>query len=250
MGLTDTQWTMINEIIKKIYLDDISQVLENVTHGLSKLINYSHSMYHYYKLSGKKTVALDYHSIDLSQEVLNAYIDKFENIDYIAWYSDIPISRAYRDTDLMDDESRETSELMTEWMQPNNMYFCLSSTVAHHKIAFAGLSFFKTREDGDFTDDEKRILSIINDHLSIKFFLSSVTAADTQDNSEHYFKKYKLSNKEMEILEEIKNGVLREDLPEKLCISENTLKKHLSHIYEKLQINRFEQLLQLLASKE
>ena len=38
--------------------------------------------------------------------------------------------------------------------------------------------------------------------------------------------------------------VVRESLPEKLFISENTLKKHLYNIYRKLGINKFEELLQ------
>ena len=46
------------------------------------------------------------------------------------------------------------------------------------------------------------------------------------------------------IIRMVESGCLRESLPEKLFISENTLKEHLCNIYRKLGINKFEELLQ------
>lgn len=248
MDLSNLQWEKINKIIKAIYLSDMEHLLDHVTTELSELFFYSHSMYHYYKHAGNKMVAMDYHSVDLTEEVMNAYQDNFENIDYIAWYSDIPISRVFRDTDIIDNNLRIHSGLMQNWMEPNHMHYCISSTVAYNNIAYAGLSFFRDKAEGDFSDLDKKIFSIVNDHLSIKFFINQ-NSLHAQENMENNFaRKYKLSNKELEILSCIKSGVLREDLPDKLCISENTFKKHLTHIYAKLGINRFEQLMQLLLS--
>lgn len=46
------------------------------------------------------------------------------------------------------------------------------------------------------------------------------------------------------IIRMVESGCLRESLTEKLFISENTLKEHLCNIYRKLDINKFEELLQ------
>ena len=64
------------------------------------------------------------------------------------------------------------------------------------------------------------------------------------DEIANLLKKYKLTDKEAMIIRMVESGCLRESLPEKLFISENTLKEHLHNIYRKLGINKFEELLQ------
>lgn len=162
MNLSNSQWEKINEMVKIIYLSDMEQLLDTVTARLSELFFYSHSMYHYYKPVGTKLVSIGYHSVDLPEEVMQIYKDDFENLDYIAWYSDIPISRVFRDTDIIANDLRVGSELMQNWLEPNHMHYCISSTVAYNNIAFAGLSFFRSKEEGDFSDLDKEIFSIIN----------------------------------------------------------------------------------------
>lgn len=46
-----------------------------------------------------------------------------------------------------------------------------------------------------------------------------------------------LSNRETEILLEIKNGLSYKEIGLKLNISEGTVRKHIEHIYQKLQVN-------------
>ncbi|QEN05547.1 hypothetical protein EW093_12750 [Thiospirochaeta perfilievii] len=66
--------------------------------------------------------------------------------------------------------------------------------------------------------------------------------------------KYNLTKKEIDICLLIKNGLIREDIQNKLNLSTPTLKTHLTHIYEKTELNnnregrgdKFSQLLYLL----
>lgn len=46
-----------------------------------------------------------------------------------------------------------------------------------------------------------------------------------------------LSQREIEILSEIKNGLVYKQIAEKLFISEGTVRKHIENIYRKLQVN-------------
>lgn len=252
MSLKNDDWIKINEMVKAIYSTPSSAVISDTIVKMSYIISFSHSMYHSYKRSGNKTIALDYHSDDLPKEVIDAYSNDYENIDYIAWYSDIPISRAYRDSDIIDNSVRDNSELMNKWMLPNNMYYCLSSTVAYNRVAFAGLSFFNSKGEGDFSDDDKEKLSIITDHLSIRLhndYLISTSSSFTDPKSD-FLNKYHLSRKEAEILKLINEGNLRDKLAELTFISDNTLKKHLSNIYKKFNINSYEQLIQIIKGQD
>lgn len=251
LSVSDLQWQQINNLIKEIYLSDVDTLLDNFPSKIQDLMPFSHSMSHSYKRHGNSVAPTGYHSNDLSDAVICDYIDNFENIDYIAWYSDIPISRVYRDTDIIDTYLRNNSDLMKNWLLPNGMCYCLSSTIAYDNVAYGALSFFRSEEEGDFSDLDKMILEILNDHLSIKFHLGNPSVAPKEeDEVKAFVKKHKLSVKEAEIINQIKSGVLREELPDILCISENTLKKHLSNIYGKLHVHSFEQLIQVLIALE
>jgi DNA-binding NarL/FixJ family response regulator len=57
-----------------------------------------------------------------------------------------------------------------------------------------------------------------------------------------------LSKREIEVLQELVNGLSNKEISEKLFISESTTKSHISNIYTKLDVNRRSQA--ILVSKE
>ena len=57
------------------------------------------------------------------------------------------------------------------------------------------------------------------------------------------FPKYHLTEREMEILRQLGEGLTNQEIGRRLCISEVTVKKHMSHIFEKMQVKNRNQLL-------
>lgn len=56
-------------------------------------------------------------------------------------------------------------------------------------------------------------------------------------------KQFKLSDREVEVLELIAQGYRNSEIAEKLCVSHNTIKTHITNIYGKLCVrNRVEAL--------
>ena len=55
--------------------------------------------------------------------------------------------------------------------------------------------------------------------------------------------KYHLTEREMEILRQLGEGLTNQEIGRRLCISEVTVKKHMSHIFEKMQVKNRNQLL-------
>lgn len=57
------------------------------------------------------------------------------------------------------------------------------------------------------------------------------------------FQLYKISPREKEIIEEMKLGLSNTEIAEKLFITENTVKKHISNVYVKVEVNNRYKLL-------
>jgi len=71
-----------------------------------------------------------------------------------------------------------------------------------------------------------------------------IIARETRDNE--FIVKYHISNREMTVILEILSGLTNGEIAEKLCISELTVKSHITSIYNKLDITNRVRLLELL----
>ena len=65
-------------------------------------------------------------------------------------------------------------------------------------------------------------------------------------NSDQFSSIYHLTKREAEVIQLICSGTLRHNLAKELYISENTVKKHLNSIYQKMNIQNFEELVKVV----
>ena len=84
-------------------------------------------------------------------------------------------------------------------------------------------------------------MNVVNVDLSKTKF----TQKELEDSTNLYNLK-KCTPKEVEICELIKKGNNRTDIANFLFISPNTVKTHLSHIYQKFNVDSWNQLLSIL----
>ena len=71
---------------------------------------------------------------------------------------------------------------------------------------------------------------------------SEVTASESYET----FRKLGLTNRESELALLICKGLSNAEIAAELCISETTVKKHVSNIFEKLQISKREEILKFI----
>ena len=57
----------------------------------------------------------------------------------------------------------------------------------------------------------------------------------------------KLTSKELEVIKLALSGMDRKEISQELCISESTVKSHLSHMYRKFGVKRYSELVALAA---
>ncbi len=98
------------------------------------------------------------------------------------------------------------------------------------------------------------LFNIINIYLMIKYFGGKASRLTRYADYRHLISNSiclrQLSGREKEIIELLKDGLTNKNIGRKLFINENTVKTHISHIYQKLHVcNRVELLKKLMSHK-
>lgn len=84
---------------------------------------------------------------------------------------------------------------------------------------------------------EEEILYAMNQVIQGKKYFDSYFIDFVIKDSDYENKLGLLTIREKQILAEISNGLSNQKIANKFCITQNTVKKHISHIFEKLSLN-------------
>lgn len=159
-----------------------------------------------------------------------------EEFDYSRWmlFHNKPI--LVRDTDLLTEEERIKTTRYRKCYSPYKLHFGVDLSIADNNQLLGALSLYRTLEMGDFTKDELFILNLIGDHLNSRFY-REFTKCETGETGDELLlgliNEYGLTGREAEVLQLMFHDMSNEDIADQLCISYNTLKKHMQNLYRK-----------------
>lgn len=240
---------LINEIIYKIYtMEDFNEMRKTFLSFLAVLIPNKESSIFLSDHTESSHLICDpiiYPSVESSAE--QNYL-QFENLDYTRWVMMSRKCMIFRESDLISDEERFKTDFFKNLMAPNNIYYSLQLVLVYHEISLGVVTLYRTKEMGDFTDDEVFILDSLKEHLNYRFYQNYMTPnhADNKSSAtiEMFISKYHLTKREIEIVLLIFDGHSNDLIADNLSISPHTLKKHLQNIYRKLNVTTKWELLQ------
>lgn len=158
-----------------------------------------------------------------------------EALDYSRWMLFSNKSVLTRDTDLFPDEERVHTEFYKKCFLPYNLHYGVTLSLAENNQLLGTLSLYRAREMGDFSDEELFMLHLLGDHLNARFYKELYKEGRHEDNDFllQLIKEYGLTGREAEVLQLIFDDMSNEEIADKLCISPNTLKKHMQNLYRK-----------------
>lgn len=240
---------LINDIIYKIYtIEDLDDMRKSVLESMQFLIPCPVATF--YLGSDETPYELCRPiGIGLPEERWQIYLDDYQAMDYTRWTFAAPIGQAVRETDLLQDEVREQTPYYQALFAPSNIHYSAMLTIIYNGTFLGVINLFRKREEGDFTDEEMFLLGLLKDHLAYRLFMDLKKHREKQSRlptQEELIETYHLTLREIEIIYLLLDGISRENICEKLCISANTLKKHTVNIYKKLNIKSWRELFQLL----
>lgn len=164
----------------------------------------------------------------------------------------IPQTEAFRDSDLLPAEYRESCKLYQEIYEPQGIYYALRAYFVHKNKLVGNISLFNTKEEGDFDTRSLTVLSILAPHIALKLgtLLEEESAKEgvkqRNDPASRLMAKKGLTAREQEVVLFIVSGRDDREIADALCISLSTLRKHIYNAYKKLDINNRVQLCALM----
>lgn len=251
--LNHEEWCQINTIVANIYsCDNLVALRGDFLERIRNLVTYQKAFFDLGDNKGDNHIFFDPIAIGMSDSNLDDYYHHFESLDYAVWALSQNEPIVYRDTDLLPDELRERSLFCNEWLKPMDVFYCGGSSIIESGTLFGSVTFMRNQKTGDFTDHDLEIFRILNDHLCRRFrqiFPNGISYKASNSPENDMMSKYRLTQREYEILQLLNAGMHNSEISARLFISENTTKKHVAHIFEKLNVSNRSQLVRVVCER-
>lgn len=168
--------------------------------------------------------------------VLKKYMEECSVIDSTHWLCNAKKAIAYRTTDFLSESALENTDYYKEMFIPYNLHYGAQVVFAHEDICLGVLTLFRSKESTNFSDTEIFYLDNLKEHLSIRLYQARIQNKAHDYSAALYMEKYQLTRRECEILDLLFQGLSNEQIALRLYISENTLRRHIYNLFNKLNI--------------
>lgn len=250
ISLSHNEWSLINDIVLKLHTTkDFSSAIKNLLTSLEVLIPHKKSFFDLGNYENDNYKFFNPISVNINDKHLTEYYKNYLHLDYanFVWSLDHPV--VYKDTNILPDHLREQSIIYKNWMQSIGVHYGGGFSIFANKMLLGSITMFRDKDMDDFNNKDLYIMQIINSHLSKK--LGSLYPNGVSCRTDHYHEndlksKYKLTHRQYEVIKLVFMGLNNKEISEKLFISENTVKKHLTTTFKKLGVLNRSQLIKLV----
>lgn len=248
--LTTDQWQCVNETSLWLHGQRSAESIRTgVLEQLMQAIPHQVSFFDLCYLNEGRLSFFDPVSTTMSDEVLSDYYQQYELSDYVGWCFSSATPVIYRDSDMISPDARERSVIYQEWMEPLDIYYSIGSTIVHDGVIFGSITLFRSKQAGDFSDEDVQLLTELNRHLSVHFSLlwpEGVFPDGRNESLSAFARSSNLTDREEEVMRFVAEGRTNREISTTLYISESTVKKHVNTLFRKLGVENRVQLMRLV----
>lgn len=255
--LNENELKIVNETIEIIYSTTNLRELRKLF--LKKLVNLIHFSFSDFNMglinldnSPKliDPVVVSKYDKKFEENFMNLYETKYYKMDYVSWVFITPESLVYRESDLISEEVKNKSRFYQEYLKVYGLIHVAGIVIANNSKFLGAASFYKSEQAGDFNEKDLYLLNLFVPHLKRRFEIEEINNRKKTANRSYLLKyEYQLTDREMEIMGFLLYGYSNTEIGEKLTISVNTVKKHISNIFSKLGVSGRPQLVRFIITK-
>lgn len=183
------------------------------------------------------------------------YENTYYTMDYLNWVFFSTESLVYRETDLINNHARHKSKFYKYYLSEFGLIYSAGIVICRNDEFLASVALYNNQQRGDFSDKDIQILNQLLPPLQLTIErildLSKDKQKSTLNTSSYVLKnRYFLTRREIEILGCVFDGLSNSEISILLNIAPNTVKKHLSNIFLKLEVNSRTQLINFLVQND
>jgi DNA-binding CsgD family transcriptional regulator len=252
--LTQKEWERINEIIGVIHATPgINVVRMAFLQKLMSLIDFDFADFNI----GRMKSTSDPHLVDpvvvskfdthFERDFIYQYESIYAPMDYVKWLFLSTESLVYRESDLVNDEVRKKSPFYLQYLKSFDLVNIAGIVIACGGQFAGAVTLYRREKNGDFSDTDIYILKQLLPHLQNKFHSETIAIQKNSNSLSSLLKQeHQLTNREIEIIGYVYKGNRNAEIALLLNISENTVKKHLYNLYDKLGVSNRSQLIHFI----
>ena len=243
--------SLINIGIDELHLKQYDKAYTHIIDGLSLAR----------KINSKENITLGYEALVEYYSLTNDYKKALKAHKQAKVFHDSIVNIASQKSIISTQIAYETAEKdeeikklaieneLSELKAKNNFNrFIITAVVSLISIAFLLIFLYLYRRNSDLELQQKNA-ELQNYILKISELKDQAQNHNTTDKDiSNKFKEFKLSRREIEVLTHISNGLNNEEISEKMFVSKNTVKTHITHIYAKLDVKNRIQAIQKITN--
>lgn len=245
--ITENEWKFINEILLQIHgNDDIDSMRKEMFDMLQYIVKFDYGAFFLCKDDGV-TNPIGYNISKEELEKDTSHIEEINPLKTLRGLMMDPKHPAIRVSEYIFTEKLEDTEYYNLIWKPKRIRYSILVGIGYKGRELGSINLYRIEDKNDFSDKDLEILNILKAHLNIRLYRENIPYRINPDESS-LKTIYRLTDRETEIVELWIRGLTDNEISDRLAISKNTLKKHISNVFGKLEINSRVELLKIISS--
>lgn len=251
-SLSFKEWMSFNTLMEEIGIfSSLSEFCSNFLLSLKKLIPFANGHFIFYD-QNNKLMPLSFR-VNINEKTHNEYLQYYHNIDDF-FYKCFNTPYPKKSSSIMDYSKWKETEFFIDFQKKNHFYYVATADIHYKNKIIGTISLVRDKKSPDFSMKELLFLRLLTPHVAnilnklmiIEELKQKNTHSIHQIISENE-KELNLTNRESEILHLALKGMSNREISDRLFISSETVKRHLSNLFKKSNVNsRMELLAKLL----
>lgn len=242
--LIQKEWELLNALIDLIYKSkNLTTMRYDFLKTLALLIGYDFADFELGHAAGTSTmpnlsdpVVFSRYDRAFEQEFIGLYERTYHELDYVKWVFSSPTSLVYRESDLINDQARKRSKFYLDYLVPFGFEHLAGISIISDGKFSGSVTLYRAQGRDDFSEKDMYVLKQLLPHLQNRLDFSEQQEEGMNASSYLLKNRYLLTPREIQAACLICEGKSNAEIGKALGIAENTVKKHVSNIFDKLEV--------------
>jgi len=250
--ITQEEWEIINTISSEFHgIKEYTHARRKFLQLLKRLIDYDLADYSLTvniknNLTLIEPVVQSRFTKEFEDNFTHQYELQYGELDYTRWFFTNKESVVYRESDVIQNEIRLQTPYYQDYLKPMDLVHVAGISISSQGLSYGVIALYRKSSKFDFSDHDLNLLDKLLPHLKSRMKLEydkNIEYSTPSSQTINLARTYGITKRESELVELILLGKSNLEIAESLNITENTVKKHVGHLLQKLQVTKRVQLI-------